>query len=238
MKNKKGAWLKRNFHSTPGAANWCRRKYRIHVSPVDADISSAFAIDITVSVWLSSRRQTLSPLMRTLVFLILSCVSVVGAETGVRWVTITETNDVTASIDTKEIFTRDGQTNLIRNTVIKAGVVQFRVHRFYHGGRPVGDFVALPDSSGFTSAAGSLYSVGFEFGTSKDVMSAVIATKNGIIMDAFTCTNGIFSPVQNAFITRANSAGSGGRPELEPVGAPPKDAGTNAFWRFQLRLRS
>jgi hypothetical protein len=149
--------------------------------------------------------------------LILSCPSIIlGADTGIRIVTRAKTNAETASIYTKDIFTRDGQTNLVRNTKTKAGVMQSRIHRFYHGGSLVGNFVAMPDSSGFTIEAGSPYSVSFEFGRSKDVRTAVIGTKDGVVLDAFICTNGLYSPVESSFITKANSIGSDVRQLFSP----------------------
>ena len=156
--------------------------------------------------------------MRTFIVLILSCASVLGADAGIRVVTTTKTNAQNASINTKDTFTRDGQTNLVRNTKTTAGALQIRIHRFYHGGALVGDFVAMPDSSGCTTEANSPYSLSFEFGPSKDVKSAVIGTKDGVIVDAFTCTNGIFSPVEASLISKANSVGSEVRGVMEQLG--------------------
>lgn len=143
--------------------------------------------------------------MRPFIIFILSCASVLGADTDVRVVTTAKTNAETASIYTTDVFTRDGQTNLVRRTKTKAGVLQIRIHRFYHDGVLVGDYVAMQDSSGFTTEAGSPYSVSFEFWPSKDVRSAVIGTKDGVVLDAFACTNGIFSPVESSVIQKANA---------------------------------
>ena len=70
--------------------------------------------------------------MKTFVALILSCVSVFGADTGIRVVTTVKTNAETASIYTTDVFTRDGQTNLVRRTKTKACVEQIRIQRFYY----------------------------------------------------------------------------------------------------------
>lgn len=104
---------------------------------------------------------TVSPLhaMRAFIVFLLSCASVLGADGGIQVFTSAKTNAETASITTKEFYTRDGQTNLVRHTKTKAGVVQIRIHRFYHGGALVGDYVAMPDSSGLTTEAGTPYSV-------------------------------------------------------------------------------
>jgi hypothetical protein len=146
--------------------------------------------------------------MRTFIVLILSCASVLGADTSIRLVTTSKTNTKSGSITTKDVFTRDAQTNLVRTTSSKSGVMRIRIQRFYHDGLLVGEFVAMPDSSGFTTEAGSPYSVSFAFGPSKEMKSAVIGTKDGVVLDAFTCTNGVFSPVESSLITKANSIGS------------------------------
>jgi hypothetical protein len=153
---------------------------------------------------------------RAFIVLALSCASVLGADMGIRVVTTTKTNTETASVYIKDVFTRDGLTNLVRNTKLKAGAVQIRIHRFYHGGQLVGDFVATADSSGFTSEAGSPYSVSFEFWPSREVRSAVIGTKDGVVLDAFTCTNGIFSPVESSVIQKANAIGADMKQLFDP----------------------
>lgn len=47
-------------------------------------------------------------------------------------------------IHPKEVFTRYGQTNLVRTTKTKNGVMQIRVQRFYHPCSLVGDYVVVP----------------------------------------------------------------------------------------------
>jgi hypothetical protein len=145
--------------------------------------------------------------MKVLIALLLSCAPVFGADTDILVVTTVRTNE-SGSVSSKDVFTRAGQTNLVRNTSTKSGAVRIRVHRFYYRGSLVGDFVAMPESSGFTTEAGSPYSVSFEFDASHKPKSAVIGTKNGVILDAFGYTNGLFSPVESSLITKANSVGS------------------------------
>jgi len=154
--------------------------------------------------------------MRFFIVFLLSCATVLGADTGIRVVTTVRTNE-SGSVTTKDVFTRDGQTNLVRNTSTKSGAVRIRVHRFYYQGSLVGDFVMMPDSSGFTTEAGSPYSVSFEFDASHTPKSAVIGTKEGVIVDAFTCTNGVFSPVESSVITKANLVGSEVRGAMEQL---------------------
>jgi hypothetical protein len=123
---------------------------------------------------------------------------------GIHTYTDSKTNSETKSIYKTEVFLRDGQTNLVRKTKIKAEVVQGTIQRFYHGGILIGDYVSMNDSSGFTTEADIPFSVSFEFWPSKDIRSAVIGTKDGQILDAFSCTNGLFFPCETSMINKAN----------------------------------
>src|ERR1041384_1740109 len=154
--------------------------------------------------------------MRTFSIFLLSCASVLGAYGSIQVVSTARTNAQTASVTTKDVFTRDGQTNLVRDAKTKAGVVQIRIHRFYHGGSLVGNFVAMPDSSGCMTEAASPYAMSFEFDESQNVRSAVIGTKDGVVLDFFRCTNGIFVPVERSVIQKANSGGADMRQLFDP----------------------
>src|ERR1044071_9536125 len=105
--------------------------------------------------------------MKTFIVFLLSCAAVFGADRGIHVVSVAKTNAENASITTKDFYTRDGLTNLVRHTKTKAGVVQIRIHRFYHAGNLLGDFVAMPDSSGLTTEAGTVYSVSMECGAAQ-----------------------------------------------------------------------
>jgi len=144
--------------------------------------------------------------MKALILLIVSCASVLGADLGIRVASTVKTNDA-GSVSTKDVFTRDGQTNLVRNTKTTAGIVEIRVHRFYYQGLLVGDFIAFPESSSCTSKAGSPYSLGFQFGLTNEVKSAAI-TKDGVLLDAFMATNGVFYPAGISVIGKANDLGA------------------------------
>ncbi|SRR6266536_6710882 len=100
--------------------------------------------------------------MRAFIVFLLSCASVLGADSDFGVVTTTKTNAETASVYTMDVFTLHGQTNLVRRTKTKSGVVQIRIHRFYHAGTLVGDYIAMTDSSGLTTEAGTTYSVSLE----------------------------------------------------------------------------
>lgn len=144
--------------------------------------------------------------MRAFIVFLLSCASVLGAG-GIQVFTTSKTNAETASITTKEVYTRDGQTNLVRHTKTKAGDVQIRVHRFYHGGALIGDYIATRDSAGLTTEAGTPYSVSLECAAPGSPKFMVIG-KEGVIVDAFSFTNGIFTPVEGSALAQARAAGS------------------------------
>ena len=143
--------------------------------------------------------------MRTLIALVFSCASVLGADIGIHVVTTIKTNKL-GGVSTKDVFTRDGQTNLVRIMGTESGVVQMRLQKFYFNGLLVGDFVTMPESSGFSTCEGSPYAVTFEFGRSNEVKSAVFGT-NGVVLDAFMATNGVFYPADISLIRKANEIG-------------------------------
>jgi hypothetical protein len=144
--------------------------------------------------------------MRAVLVLVALCVWMPSARSNEVHVVHTCRTNESGSISTREIFTRAGRTNLVRLTTAKDGAVQIQVHRFYHDGAHVGDYVVMKDSSGFTTEGGCPYSVAIEFWPSKDVRSVVFGT-NGIVIDAFMATNGVFCPADTAFIKRANDFG-------------------------------
>jgi hypothetical protein len=51
----------------------------------------------------------------------------------------------------------------------------------------------------------------------------VIGTKDGVILEVFTCTNGIFSPIESSDISKANSVGSDVREVIEELSQKRKD---------------
>lgn len=149
--------------------------------------------------------------MRTFVLLFLSCASLFGADEGIKVVTTTKTNS--GVILTQTVFTRDGQTNLIRSTMTLRGKVQSPDHKFYHNGFLVGHISSMANFSVFAGAADCPYSLEGSFRTNGGVWWAEICTKDGVVVDWFTATNGLFWPaprseVQNmSKMTTALSAG-------------------------------
>ena len=146
--------------------------------------------------------------MKAFIILVLSCASVLGADTSIRVVTTTMTNAETSSISTKEVFTRDGQTNLVRNTRTKDGAVQVRAHRFYHAGAFVGMLTEVSNSSSTTSEPGCPFALDLEYGPGKQLKYAAILGQDGVLVDAFACTNDVLFPVPSSELKAAADVGA------------------------------
>ena len=140
------------------------------------------------------------------IVLLLSGAATLGSDGGIKVLTTAKTNAVSGTVLTRDVFTRAGQTNLVRSARSKGSVVDSATHRFYHSGDLVGEFATMPGCSYFTTKAGSPYSVSFMFGPSNETQSAWIRTKDNVIVDVFNYTNGMFSPAENSSIAKANSA--------------------------------
>jgi len=74
----------------------------------------------------------------------------------------------------------------------------------------------MRDSSGLTTEAGIPYSLSLECDASRTPKSVVIGAKDGVILDAFSYTNGVFSPVDSALLTKANAVGADMRELFDP----------------------
>lgn len=154
--------------------------------------------------------------MKTYIVLLLSGATVLGADTGIRLVTTAQTNAATGRIiSTRDVFMRDGQTNLVRDTTIYTSSNHYQVQQFYHDGLLVGNYVTMQNASGFNTEAGSPYSLQLTLGSSNGVKFVVIGTKDGGAVDAFTCTNGGFSPVEKSVVQKRDAFGK----ELNRVSA-------------------
>jgi hypothetical protein len=130
--------------------------------------------------------------MKTFALLFLSCASLFGADEGIQVLTTTKTNsDV---ILTQTVFMRDGQTNLIRSTLKTQGKVESPAHKFYHDGFLVGEISSTADFSVFRGMADCPYSLEGLYRTNRGIWQACICTKDGVVIDCFTATNGLFWP--------------------------------------------
>jgi hypothetical protein len=128
----------------------------------------------------------------------LLCVSALGAENDIHVFTLTKTNAQARWSSTRDVFTRDGQTNLIRFTSVSAGKVWSYCH-FYHAGQLVANFVADSTSSCFNTEA-SPYCVSLRYSQSGRITSAAIGTKDGVYLDEFSYSNSVFAPVPGPIV--------------------------------------
>jgi hypothetical protein len=145
--------------------------------------------------------------MKIYLALILSCVSVLAADTSdIRVVTTTDTHTQPGILITVYEFTRGGQTNLVCDTRTKDGELRIRTQRFYHNGSLVGEYstnnLYSYNRSSIISVAGAPYSLGFSFDSSNK-MSAVVMS-NAVMLESFSCTNGIFYPADSSYIAKLN----------------------------------
>jgi hypothetical protein len=111
------------------------------------------------------------------------------------------------SLATIEVFTRGGQTNLVRHTHTKDGVVLFRSQSFYHNGAEVGVYtheIANGTNSAIGSTPGAPYYFDIAFDSSNRPRSAHIMATNFVMLDWFLCTNCVFYPADSSLIREAN----------------------------------
>jgi hypothetical protein len=112
------------------------------------------------------------------------------------------TNAEIGVVHLEETFTRDGQTNLVRKTSLKDGVVTGRVQRFYHDGEFVAVHLLVTKPAHMAresfSTTESSCAVSVDFSPTKEIESVIITRKRGNVLDGFTATNGVFYPISNA----------------------------------------
>ena len=109
-------------------------------------------------------------------------------------------------------FTRGGQTNLVCDTRTKDGVLQIRTQMFYHDGLLVGQYstnnLYAYNRSSFISVGGVPYGLSFNLDSSNK-MSAFVMTTNYLLLEHYSCANGIFYPADSSFIAKLNGMRKG-----------------------------
>jgi hypothetical protein len=164
---------------------------------------------VTAAVAQFSRLGHVRTFMKAIIVCILSCLPVFGADTNdVRIVTWSYKVLPEDSLATIEVFTRGDQTNLVRQTHTKDGVVLLRNQSFYHDGAEVGIYMYQvghgPDITSVGSTPGAPYYFNIGFDASNRPRSAHIMATNLVMLDWFDCTNGIFYPTDSSLIREAN----------------------------------
>ena len=144
--------------------------------------------------------------MKIYIALFLSCASVMGADTGIQVASTTTYAGVSNSVAFKmDVFTRDGQTNLVCDTRTKDGALIVSIQSFYHDGLKVGYSLSTPDVQDYVAEAGSPYSLSFRARSPHDTGFVYVRAKDGSYVDVFTCTNGAYYPAESRLIARFNN---------------------------------
>ena len=108
-------------------------------------------------------------------------------------------------------------TNLVTRTRAKDESVRFRIQRVYRDGMLLGeiDDDEVNGVFGINVEPNRPYGLAFQFYRDKSLQSVVVGT-NGVILDAFECTNGILYPTASDKIEKANAVGAGLKDLLDP----------------------
>ena len=146
--------------------------------------------------------------MKIYIALFLSCASVMGADSGIVVASTTHYEGVNNSVVYKlDVFTRDGQTNLVCDTrTTKDGTLLFRIQSFYHDGLKLGYSLttATPERQDFVAEASSPYSVCFRSWSEHDAGLVFVNAKDGSYVDIFTGTDGVYYPADSHLIAAFN----------------------------------
>lgn len=146
-----------------------------------------------------------STFMKAIIGCLLCCLSVFAGDTNeIRVVTRTDTKVSPGYLVTYEEFTRGSQTNLLRVTSVKDGVTNSIAHNFYYQGTSLGRYSQGGGYTFVNSAARAPYVLAFVWDSSNQIRAALVTTTNYVILDSFTCTNGIFYPENSSRIEESN----------------------------------
>jgi hypothetical protein len=127
------------------------------------------------------------------------CLSIFADEGKIRVFSIAHTN-ADNSVYTRDEFTRDGRTNLVRFLRIVPQQGWIQVCRFYYDSEVVGNFVVQEGESVFNTEPGT-NCMSLKYGPAGEILAARIGDKNGQLLDEFVYTNGTFSPVAGTLKT-------------------------------------
>ena len=143
--------------------------------------------------------------MKTVIFCLLCCLSVLAADTNeIRLVKWTDDRVSPGYLVTYEEFTRSGQTNLLRVTTSQNGVTSSTAHNFYHRGAYLGRYSKASGCTFVNAAPGAPVMLTFVWDSSNQLKTASVSATNYVILDSFTYTNGLFYPAGSSEIEESN----------------------------------
>jgi hypothetical protein len=105
-----------------------------------------------------------------------------------------------------ETFTRNGSTNLIRETKVQDGLTVGRVQRIRYGGQQAVGILWLTNSCTVLVETGLSFRVDTTFGPDGNLGSVMLSTEDGELLDWFNATNGLLYPVKRYEIKQFNKA--------------------------------
>lgn len=127
----------------------------------------------------------------------------------VQMTTTTWTNAETGTFRQRAIYTRDGQTNLVRTRRGSATEArQVLAHRVYQDGKLVTMISEVRGSFSVMTKPGSPYGASVEFYPDKTVRAVALMAADGTFVDLFTGTNGVITPVSSADLRKAQEVGA------------------------------
>jgi hypothetical protein len=88
--------------------------------------------------------------------------------------------------------------------VVKDGVTNSIAHNFYHRGAYLGRYSRGGGNTFVNSAANAPCALNFAWDSSNQVRAASVMTTNYVVLDSFTCTNGIFYPEESSRFEESN----------------------------------
>ncbi|MEI8288410.1 MAG: hypothetical protein WCH99_02970 [Verrucomicrobiota bacterium] len=142
--------------------------------------------------------------MKTTIAYILTCMSVVAVGTNdIQVVSTPNYNTQPGIVMIKDVYTRDGQTNMVCDTRTKDGALRIRSQDFYHNGLLVGAYstntLYAYSRSSFYSVAGVPYGISLNLDYSNQ-MTVFITDTNHLVLEMYNSTNGIFYPADSSNI--------------------------------------
>ena len=143
--------------------------------------------------------------MKTIIVCLLSCLSAFAGDTNeIHVVTRTDAKVSPGFLVTYEEFNRNGQTNLLRITIVKDGVTNNVAHNFYYRGAYLGRYSQGGGYTLVSTAPSAPCVLAFVWDSSNQIRIASVTTTNYVTLDSFTFTNGIFYPDDSSRIEETN----------------------------------
>lgn len=103
-----------------------------------------------------------------------------------------------------ETYTRNGSTNLLRETDLRRGLVAARVHRVYYGGQEAADILWMTNGYFVLVETGQTVQVSTSFYPDGDLNRVTLSSEDGRVLDLFAATNGVLYPAKDSEIKDAN----------------------------------